>query len=184
MKQTIVILTALMAALLLITGFVTAENVQQNQLMADQNRVLEKQLADLAALEKTQERLLTEAEHSAQTIRNVTEERDALSLQLNDAVLASQEANDAAALQEQKALRLTEENQHLQLLCTELEDQLAAQQEEAAWAALMHEQETAENAQRMEQLQLELEQSLAPTPAPSAAPVRTPVFRHIMVTAP
>lgn len=177
MKQTIVILTALVAALLLITGFVTAENVQQNQLLQDQNRMMEKQLAEIEALEKTQERLLGEAEHSAQTIRTVTGERDALSQQLNDAVLSSQEANDAAAAQEQKA-------QRLQDACEDLQTQLAAQQEEAAQAALAYEQQVMEDAQRLEELQYKLEQALAPTPSPSAVPVRTPVVRHIMVSAP
>lgn len=183
MKQTVVILTALMMALLLITGFVTAENVQLDKLIGDQTKLMEEKQAAASALEKTQERLLQEAQHSAQTIRTLTDERDALSRQLADAVLSSQEANDAASVQEQKAMRLVQENARLQAAYEEAEAQLMLLQEEAAQTALAFEQQTMEDAQRMEQLQAELEKALTPTPEPTS-PERTPVVRHLMVAVP
>ncbi len=81
MKQTVAILTALTLCLMAITGYLVYGSTKEMELMARKDQ----QLADL----------YTE-------VNQVTRERNALNLQLQDAVLSSQEANDAVAMQAQQ----------------------------------------------------------------------------------
>lgn len=146
MKQTIAILTALMLALLLVSGFVAAGSLQQSHLLTASDAELT-QLSDALAKQLAEnEKLTREAQRSAAQLAEVIQERDALSAQLGDAVLSSQEANDAVA---QQALAVEEQAQTIRRLQAEnraLQDRLAA-----------------------------VEAMAQPTAAPSSVPTRTPL---------
>ncbi len=85
MKQTIAILTALCICLMAVSGFLLNANMKEIRLSAQKDQ----ELAQLRA-----------------TVTKLTGERDAISLQWQDAVLASQEANEAVAVQNRQRLRL------------------------------------------------------------------------------
>lgn len=115
MKQTVLILTALVLSLMVVTGFILTGSLRQTELMAQRDDMLmevRKQHSDLT-LENL--RLTRELEQTRT-------ERDALSAQLNDAILSSQEANDAVAVQiaEREALEnaLDQANREIELLRT------------------------------------------------------------------
>lgn len=143
MKQTVTILTALMVALLLISGFSVLGSMQQGDMLARREDQLLKQSQALDEKTLLAETLEAEAAEQAKQMEKLTKERDALSLQLNDAVLSSQESNDALARQEEELQRLQMEKEQLskQLLderkqAQELRTQLAAWQEEVSAVAL------------------------------------------------
>lgn len=143
MKQTVTILTALMVALLLISGFSVLGSMQQGDMLARREDQLLKQSQALEEKTLLAETLEAEAAEQAKQMEKLTKERDALSLQLNDAVLSSQESNDALTRQEEELQRLQMEKEQLskQLLderkqTQELRTQLAAWQEEVSAAAL------------------------------------------------
>ena len=168
MKQTIAILSALTAVLLLLTGFIVVSNL-------DLNRTLLEKQTELRSADKTVEKLKKEIEQStavqeaaSEAMRKVMAERDALSLQLNEAVLASQQANEAVdqqILQNQKQLReleaLAAEYEDLSDACDSLEARIISLSEEAVQAAMTREAQSLEAAQRIAELEAELEQALA-----------------------
>lgn len=143
MKQTVTILTAMMVALLLVSGFVLMGSIQQSEkLMAREDQLL-KQSGELDEKSLLIAQLEKEAEERTQQTQQLTKERDALSQQLNDAVLSSQESNDALARQTQEKQRLQMEKEQLakQLLnerkqLQEMRSQLAALQQEAISTAV------------------------------------------------
>lgn len=99
MKQTVVILTALMLALLMVSGFIVAGSTQQSRLLAECEQQLRQAQAEAADRKAESEKWKRETQRSTQLSAELTEQRDALNTQLNDAVLSSQEANDAVAQQ-------------------------------------------------------------------------------------
>ena len=99
MKQTVVILTALMMAMLMVSGFIVVGSTQQSQLLAQREEELRLAQATISELTTEGEKWKREAQRSAKLCAELTEQRDALSIQLGDAVLSSQEANDAVAQQ-------------------------------------------------------------------------------------
>jgi len=148
MKQTIVILSALCMALLVISGFILSTSLQQNELVIQSAAALEKVQQEKEALALEKQKTDNQLETLRASVEKLTAERDALSIQLNDTTLASQEANDAAALQESEAQRLQEE----------LNDQY---------------QRADRDAQLIETLTTEVEtlrQKLAVSPSPDAVP--------------
>lgn len=143
MKQTVTILTALMVALLLISGFSVLGSMQQGDMLARREDQLLKQSQTLDEKTLLAETLEAETAEQAKQLEQLTKERDALSLQLNDAVLSSQESNDALAQREKELQKLQMEKEQLskQLLderkqAQELRTQLAACQEEVSAATL------------------------------------------------
>ena len=94
MKQTVAILSALILSLLTVTGFILHTSFEQNQL--------------IAKLRAEQDALALEALQSKRELQQALEQRDALSQKLIDAVLSSQEANDAVAFQQSRAQALEE----------------------------------------------------------------------------
>ncbi len=173
MKQTITILSALVAALLVVSGFIVAANIDLCTSISQHENELLKVRSELADCEKELERRTQENKASAETLRKTMEERDALTEQLNDAVLASQEANDAVAQQvrqNEKQLReleaLAAEYEDLSEACITLEGQIAQLSEEALQSAMAHEEQTLLDAQRIADLEKALEEALAPTAAP------------------
>ena len=99
MKQTVVILTALMMAMLMVSGFIVAGSTQQSQLLAKREEELRLAQTAITELETEGAKWKREAERSAKLCAELTEQRDALSIQLGDAVLSSQEANEAVEQQ-------------------------------------------------------------------------------------
>lgn len=143
MKQTVSILTGLIVVVLLATGLIVADNI-------DLSRRLEQQADDLLAWN-------ARLDDSQKLLKKTTAERDALSRQLNEAVLASQTAHEAAEeqsrLNDAARLELEElKTEYLDLskVCDALEVQMSA----------------------LPQPQLH-EDAPQPTPAP-AVPIRRP----------
>lgn len=116
MKQTVGILTALMMAMLMVSGFIVAGSTQQSRLLSQREEELRLAQAAISELETEGEKWKREAQRSAKLCAELTEQRDALSVQLGDAILSSQEANDAVAQQV-----LTVEEQAKELLRMETE---------------------------------------------------------------
>lgn len=114
MKQTLAILTALCMALLVLCGFVLCTNLQQNETMTESAALLDKIRTEKETLLLEKQKADNRIETLSASVEKLTAERDALNLQLTDATLSSQEANDAAAYQEQLALTLQAELDALQ----------------------------------------------------------------------
>ena len=181
MKQTISILSALVAALLIASGFIVAANIDLCANVAQLDRELLDVRSELADCEKELDRRTQENKASAESLRKTMEERDALSMQLNDAVLASQEANDAVAQQirqNEKQLReleaLAAEYDDLLEACDALENTIAELSEAAVQTAMSHEAKTLSDAQRIAELEQALEEALRPTETPAAEPTVQP----------
>ena len=113
MRQTFFILTALVLSLMLVTGFILTGSLRQTELMAKRDEML-------MDLRQEHSDLMLENLRLTRELEQTRRERDALSLQLNDAVLASQEANEAVEMQvsERKSLEnaLEEANRELESL--------------------------------------------------------------------
>ncbi len=119
MKQTVSILTGLVVVVLLATGLIVADSI-------DLSRRLEQQANDLLAWQ-------AKLDESQKLLKKTAAERDALSAQLNEAVLASQTAyenaeeqsrlNDAARLELEE---LKVEYLDLTKACDALEAQVSA----------------------------------------------------------
>ncbi len=185
MKQTITILSALVAALLVASGFIVAANIDLCTTIAQRENELLDTRSELADCEAQLERRTQENKASAETLRKTMEERDALSQQLNDAILASQEANDAVTQQvrqNEKQLReleaLAAEYEDLSQACSALEGQIAELSEAAAQSALSYEAQTLADAQRIAELEKALEEALAPTASPVPVPSETPAVKR------
>ena len=95
MKQTIAILTALLFSVMILSFFILTGSIRQTDMLAQRDEMI-------VSLREDQRTLTQESLRLSRELERVTKERDALSLQLNSAVLASQEANDAVALQIQQ----------------------------------------------------------------------------------
>lgn len=92
MKQTVLILTALVLTLMVVTGFILTGSLRQTELMAQRDEML-------MDLRQQHSDLTLENLRLTRELDQTRTERDALTAQLNDAILASQEANDAVAFQ-------------------------------------------------------------------------------------
>ena len=92
MKQTVLILTALILSLMLVTGFILTGTLRQTELMAQRDQML-------MELRQEHSDLMLENLRLARELDQTLKEREALTLQLNDVLLASQEANDALEIQ-------------------------------------------------------------------------------------
>ena len=124
MKQTVAILLALAGVLLLATGFIVSANI-------DQSRVIALYKDEVKTLQTTQRKLEKEIksyqaskDSSAETIQKLMQERDALSQQLNDTVVASQELNDELEQQKrqnEKQVQMLEDAKRIAQLEAELE---------------------------------------------------------------
>ena len=121
MKQTVGILSALIVALLVLSAFILSTNLQQGRLLSQSSDALTRMQAEKEELLLAHQTLESKNNKLNASLKTVTAERDALSLQLNDAVLASQEANDAVSLQADQAQELqqridllTQRNQELE----------------------------------------------------------------------
>lgn len=187
MKQTIAILTALMLALLLVSGFIVVGSTEQSQLLIQREDQLRSLSAALDEETRRAESFEKEAQRNAQQLRQTTQERDALSQQLTDVVLASQEANDAVAQRQADVKRLEEalreagmETLRLQAELEQCQIDLNQERKEASAAALAYEQQAQEDAAALAALQTALEneptpsKSPSPTPSPSPSPSPTP----------
>ena len=102
MKQTIVILTALMVTLMMTVGFTLNANGNLSRQLENLNQEYDRVNHQLSKSQTEQERLVKEKAAAAETLQKTVEEREALTQQLNAAVLAAQEA---ARTVEQQALQ-------------------------------------------------------------------------------
>jgi len=119
MKQTVAILTALLLSLMVLTGFILTGSMKQTELIAQRDEML-------ASLRQEHQSLVQEQLQTARELKQTICERDALSLQLNDAVLASQEANEAVALQLSQQEQLKEALEAAQLEAETLRQKLSS----------------------------------------------------------
>lgn len=184
MKQTISILTALIAVLLLATGFIVASNLELSRnLRSSENQLLQTQ-SDLADAKAEAERLTQEAAASADALLQAAQERDALNQQLSAAVLSSQQASEAMdqqMLENQNILReletLEAEYSDLTGACAALEMQIQTLSEQAVQTAAAYQQQSLADAQHIAALEAALSASPAPSPTPApAAPIRRPAL--------
>lgn len=120
MKQTVVILTALMLAMMVVSGFIVAGSTQQNQLLAAREEELRMAQIKIGELEENGEKWEREARRNAKLSAELTEQRDALNKQLGDALLSSQESNDAIEQQSRELLQLEKDYTQLFLDYQEL----------------------------------------------------------------
>ena len=125
MKQTVTILTALMIALLLVSGFIVASGMQQSRAMLSKEETVRALQTERDHLRTQNEMQKREMERNAQLLSETIEERDALSQQWNDAVLSSQEANDALAVYEDNQREHVQRIAQLEKRVAELLSQLA-----------------------------------------------------------
>ena len=135
MKQTVTILTALMIALLIMSGVIVMGSTQQSEILMQREEQLLSRTQELAERNAQIVQLQAEAVEGRKRQTELTKERDALSQQLNDAVLSAQESNDAVASQTERADALQKENDWLRARVAELED-------EASIAAAAREEQT------------------------------------------
>lgn len=108
MKQTVVLLSALLVVLMVLTGFILTGSLKQTDLIAQRDEMLTdlRKQRETLTLENT--RYERKVNSLIASVEQLTLERDALTSQLNDAVLSSQEANDAVALQTARQQELEE----------------------------------------------------------------------------
>ena len=168
MKQTIGILLALAAVLLLATGFIVSTNI-------DQSRVIDLYKDEVNTLQSTQRKLEKEIKSyqaaeasSAEAMQKLLDERDALAGQLHDAVTATQELDDALEQQKrqnEKQLRemesLAAEYEDLSQACSALEASIRKLNEEAVQTAASHEAQALEDARHIALLEAELAKAAA-----------------------
>jgi len=124
MKQTVGILTALMIALLLVSGFIVMGSMQQSRTLLDKEQTIRALQTERDHLKTENAMQKREMERNAQLLAQTMEERDALSQQWNDAVLSSQETNDALASREEAYKEQVLRVQQLENRVTELLAQL------------------------------------------------------------
>lgn len=102
MKQTVVVLSVVMALLLVVSGFIVAGSLRQSELLVarvNQVNELTAKLNQLSQRQREQDGLL----ETGETERvGLLKQRDALTLQLEEALLSAKEANDAIAQNEIK----------------------------------------------------------------------------------
>ena len=113
MKQTVLILTALILSLMLVTGLILTGTLRQTELMSQRDQML-------MELRQEHSDLMLENLRLTRELGQTLKEREALSTQLNDVLLASQETNDALEMQiaERNTLQnaLEEANRELEVL--------------------------------------------------------------------
>lgn len=134
MKQTVAILTALMLALLLVSGFIVTGSMQQSRALLEKEETVRALQTERDHLKTQNEAQQREMERNTLLLNETIEARDALSQQWNDAVLSSQEANDALAAQEERGEAQARHIAELEQRVKELTADLIAAQEEAASA--------------------------------------------------
>ena len=103
MRQTVAILTALILSLMVVTGFVLTGSLRQSELMMQRDKMMMELRREHSDLTLENLRLTRELE----TTRT---ERDALTIQLNDAVLASRESLQTALEQANRELERLQAN--------------------------------------------------------------------------
>jgi len=108
MKQTVILLSSLLVVLMVLTGLILTGSMQQTELIAQRDEMLSdlRKQRETLTLENT--RYARKVDSLIASVEQLTLERDALTSQLNDAVLSSQEANDAVALQTARQQELEE----------------------------------------------------------------------------
>lgn len=108
MKQTVILLSSLLLILMVLTGLILTGSMQQTELIAQRDEMLSdlRKQRETLTLENT--RYARKVDSLIASVEQLTLERDALTSQLNDAVLSSQEANDAVALQTARQQELEE----------------------------------------------------------------------------
>lgn len=168
MKQTIGILIALAVVLLVATGLIVSTNLDQSRvidLYKDEVNTLQGKQQEI---EKEIKRYQAEETASAEALKKIMEERDALRLQLSDMTKASQELEHALEQQKrqnEKQLRemeaLAAEYEDLSQACDALETTVFKLNEEAVQAAANHEAQSLESAEHIARLEAELENALA-----------------------
>ena len=182
MKQTIAILSALTALLLLATGFIVVANYDLGQTLQTRERELHKIRRELEQQTQELNRRTQEKAASAETLRKAMQECDELNRQLDAALLASQEATSAVEQQirkNEKQLQelqfLSSEYEDLSQTCDALEAQVAQLSQEAVQSAMRQEAQSMADAKRIAELEAALQSALAPTPAPVPASTPAPV---------
>lgn len=183
MKQTIAILSALTALLLLATGFIVVANYDLGQTLQTRERELHTIRCELEQQTQELNRRTQEKAASAETLRKVMQECDELNRQLDAALLASQEATSAVEQQirkNEKQLQelqfLSSEYEDLSQTCDALEAQVAQLSQEAVQSAMRQETQSMADAKRIAELEAALQSALAPTPVP--APAFSPLPRE------
>jgi len=152
MKQTVTILTALMMALLLVSGFIVMGGMQQSEVLLQREEQLLEKTVELQKADMKIAEMHTQNQEKQLLLEKTQKERDALNAQLNDLLLSSQESNDAVEQQVQQVQKLEEANERLAL-------QLSLRE------------------QRIGQLETELEKALRPSATPSPLRVERVVMQ-------
>lgn len=180
-KQTVIILSVLVLALLAASGFIAASNVDLCENLAYAQKQTADLRAELSEKVKQLDQSMQENRQAAETLQKTTLERDALSQQLNDAVLSSQEANDALAVQisqnKQQLLQLElleKDYRELSQACTALEARIEELSVQTAAAASLSQQQALADAERIAQLEAELQAALEAAPEVPLIPHAVP----------
>ncbi|MBR6570289.1 MAG: hypothetical protein IKK75_07535 [Clostridia bacterium] len=171
MKQTIALLSFLTALLLLVLGIVAVQGVEKTQLLDRSEQALKDAHAKLEEIAAQLTASMEENKTSAESLRQAEQDKTDLATRLNDALLSSQEANEAVGMQvaenqllmrNQQALEAA--NQNLRSQCELLEEQL----DEAVRKNARLEAQLAVAASTSGAKSLPLR--MPPTPAPSITP--------------
>ena len=161
MKQVIAFLSVLCAVLVLCAWLMAADSMRMSSLLQSSTRQIRQlQLRiekDEQALEESKKQSLEDAEK----LKKLTEERDEIQAALT--------AENKLQLAELSAL--TADYQSLAIACMELETKLAHSEDDSALAAASFDQQRAEDARRIAELETALTEALhVPQPTPFIPP--------------
>ena len=169
MKQTIVILTALAAVLLLLTGFITANGFAQSRTIELYKEEIQHLQSRQKELQTALEKMTKAEETSAEAAREAQTERAAAQKQFEEMGLALQKAVEEAeklAVEKQKQQQelemLAAEYEDLNQTCDALETRVAQLDQQAVQMIASHQAQTLADARRIEELESELEKAAIP----------------------
>ena len=187
MKQTIIILTALIAALLMTAGLTLNANLDlshQVALLEEKQEQTEEQMKK-KGLE--QEKIIREKAETEENLQKTLAERDAFAKQLNaaetEAQKAKYEAEQVTQLYQRQQMEmeaLAAEYEDLSVACDALEASIITLNEETVQAAMRYEAQSLEDAIRIDALEKELRkaQTATATPAPTVSPAPPQMVRR------
>ena len=167
MKQVIAFLSVLAAVLVLCTWLMAADSIRMSELVKTSTRQIRRLESRIENDEKALEENKKQNLANTEKLKKITAERDQLQAQLmtSDENLNRQAAESKLHLAELAAL--TADYQSLAIACMELETRLALSEDDQALAAASFDQQRAEDAQRIAELENALAEALnTPHPAP------------------
>ena len=172
MKQVIAFLSVLTAVLVLCAWLMAADSIRMSELVKTGTRQIRQLQSRIEKDEQVLEENKKQSLANAKELKKMTAERDELQAQLasSDEKLNEQTAENKLHLAELAAL--TADYQSLAIACMELETKLAHSADDSPLAAASFDQQRAEDAQKIAELESALAEALnAPRPTPFV-PVR------------